>query len=158
MPSPTSAPLHACPVAEGVRFQIGTATAFAVRKESKDVALRIRREYHPLRDAMERLPFVRGIVRLAGGAMDFLDAVSESAQLFPQQIVKGSRGEQRFAQLFRLDATGMVATGSALMILLLLGGLVLGGPWALARWVLPMWSCPAPASTPWRAPPACWAG
>ena len=44
--------IHASPVAEGVRFRIGSATAFAVRKENKDVALRIRREYHPVYDAM----------------------------------------------------------------------------------------------------------
>ena len=131
--------IHASPVAEGVRFQIGSATAFAVRKENKDVALRIRREYHPARDAMERLPFVRGIVRLAGGAADFLDGVSESAQLMPQRIVKGSRFEQRFAELFRIQPTAMIATGSAIVILLLLGGLFLVGPWALARYVLPLY-------------------
>ena len=50
-------PVHASPVAEGVRIQVGDATAFAVRQESKDVALRLRREYHPARDAMERVPF-----------------------------------------------------------------------------------------------------
>ena len=131
--------IHASPVAEGVRFQIGSATAFAVRKENKDVALRIRREYHPARDAMERLPFVRGIVRLAGGAADFLDGVSESAQLMPQRIVKGSRFEQRFAELFRIQPMAMIATGSAIVILLLLGGLFLVGPWALARYVLPLY-------------------
>lgn len=137
--------IHASPVAEGVRFQVGSATAFAVRKENKDVALRIRREYHPVRDAMERIPFLRGIVRLAGSAFDFLDGVSESAQLMPQQIVKGRRGEQRFAELFRIDPSAMVATGSALAILFLLGGLVIAGPWALARWVLPLLELSRPA-------------
>lgn len=138
MTNNTASPVHASPVAEGVRFQIGNATAFAVRKESKDVALRIRREYHPVRDAMERVPFLRGIVRLAGCAADFLDGVSESAQLSPQQIVKGSRGEQRFAELFRIRPTSLVAAGSALVILLMLAGLVLAGPWALTRFVLPL--------------------
>lgn len=137
--------VHASPVVEGVRFQIGSATAFAVRKENKDVALRIRREYHPARDAMERVPFLRGIVRLVGGTADFLDGVSESGQLMPQQIVKGRRGEQRFAELFWLRPTSLVAAGSAIAMLILLGGLVIAGPWALARWVLPMFELSRPA-------------
>ncbi len=137
--------IHASPVAEGVRFQVGSATAFAVRKENKDVALRIRREYHPARDGMERVPFLRGIVRLAGGAFDFLDGVSESGQLMPQRIVKGRRGEQRFAELFRISPSALVAAGSALAILFLLGGLVIAGPWALARWVLPLLELSRPA-------------
>jgi len=137
--------LHASPVAEGVRFQIGSATAFAVRKESKDIALRIRREYHPAREAMERVPFVRGIVRLICGTADFLDGVSESAQLMPQQIVKGTRFEQRFAELFRVNPTVFVATLSGIAALLLLAALVILGPWALAKYVLPLYELPRPA-------------
>lgn len=137
--------IHASPVAEGVRFQIGSATAFAVRKESKDVALRIRREYHPARDAMERIPFLRGIVRLVGGVADFLDGVFESAQLEPQAIVKGSRAEQRFSELFRIRPTSLVAVGSGIVILLLLGGLALVGPWALVKYVLPRFELSRPA-------------
>ena len=128
MSSNTNPPVHATPVAEGVRIQIGSATAFAVRQESKDVALRLRREYHPVRDTLERIPFLRGIVRLLGSAADFLDGVSESAQLTPQKIVKGTRFEQRFAELFRIRPTSLVAAGSALAILFLLGGLVIAGP------------------------------
>lgn len=138
-------PIHASPVAEGVRFQIGSAAAYAVRRENKDISLRIRREYHTARDAMERIPFVRGIVRLVGGVADFLDGVAESAQLEPQPIVKGSRFEQRFSELFRIRPTSLVATGSALVIIVLLAGLVLVGPWALVRWVLPQWELPRPA-------------
>lgn len=134
--------IHASPVAEGVRFQVGSATAFAVRKENKDVALRLRREFHPVRDAMERIPFLRGIVRLVGGAADFLDGVAESAQLMPQQIVKGSRFEQRFAELFRGNSVSFVAAGSAFVILLLLGALVGAGPWALVKFVLPRYVLP----------------
>ena len=137
--------IHASPVAEGVRFQIGSATAFAVRKENKDVALRLRREFHPMRDGMERIPFLRGIVRLVGGTLDFLDGVAESAQLMPQQIVRGSRFEQRFAELFRANSTNLVATGSAFVILLMLVGLVGWGPWALVKYVLPRFELPRPA-------------
>ena len=137
MPNNATINIHAVPVAEGVRIRVGNATAFAVRQESKDVALRLRREYHPARDAMERIPFLRGILRLVLAPADFLDGVSESSQLMPQQIVKGSRFEQRFAELFRIRPTSLVATGSALAILLLIGGLVIAGPWALVKWVLP---------------------
>lgn len=137
MPNNDTTSIHATPVAEGVRIQVGNATAFAVRQESKDVALRLRREYHPVRDAMERIPFLRGILRLVLSVADFLDGVAESAQLMPQQIVRGTRFEQRFAELFRIRPTSLVAVGSALAILLLIGGLVIVGPWALVKWVLP---------------------
>ena len=135
-------PVHASPVAEGVRIQIGSATAFAVRKDTKDVALRIRRERRPLRDSMERVPFVRGMVRLVGGVADFLDGVWESADLEPQQITRGRRGEQRFAELFRIRPASLVGFGSAAAAILLLVGLVLLAPWALERWTL------APADLP----------
>lgn len=137
MPNNDTQKIHAVPVAEGVRIQVGNATAFAVRQDSKDVALRLRREYHPARDAMERIPFLRGIVRLVGSAFGFLDGTAESAQLMPQHIVKGTRFEQRFARLFRIRPTSLVAALSTLAILLLVGGLVIAGPWALAKWALP---------------------
>ena len=139
--------IHACPVAEGVRFQIGSATAFAVRRESKDISLRIRREYHTVRDTMERIPFLRGILRLVNGTADFIDGVAESAQLDPQRIVKGSRFEQRFAELFRVRPTSLVAAGSGIAIIVLLVGLVLLGPWALAKWVFPRWELPRSSMT-----------
>ena len=137
MPNNDNLSVHTTPVAEGVRIQVGNATAFAVRQESKDVALRLRREYHPARDAMERIPFLRGIVRLITSVADFLDGVSESAQLMPQQIVKGTRFEQRFATLFRIHPTSLVASLSILAVLFLIGGLVIAGPWALVKFVLP---------------------
>lgn len=129
--------IHASPVAEGTRVQIGSATAFAVRRENKDISLRIRREYHNARNAMERIPFLRGILRLVGSVADFLDGVAESAQLEPQSIVKGSRFEQRFSELFRVNPTSFVAAGSGIAIVILIAGLFLVGPWALVRWVLP---------------------
>lgn len=137
MPNNDNPSIHTTPVAEGVRIQVGSATAFAVRQDSKDVALRLRREYHPARDAMERIPFLRGIVRLFTSVADFLDGVSESAQLMPQQIVKGTRFEQRFATLFRIHPTSLVASISILAVLFLIGGLVIAGPWALTKFVLP---------------------
>jgi len=63
----------------------------------------------------------------------------------PQQIVKGTRFEQRFAELFRIRPTSLVAAGSVLAILLLIGGLVIAGPWALAKWALPALELSRPA-------------
>ena len=137
--------IWASPVAEGVRFRIGSATAFAVRKDNKDVALRIRREYHPAREAMERIPFVRGIVRLAGGTADFLDGVLESAELHPQQIARGRRFEQRFAELFRVNPVSFIAAGSAIVAIVLLVGLLLVAPWAVDRFLLPQFELTRPA-------------
>ena len=128
--------IHTSPVAEGVRVQAGDIVAFAVRKDNKDVALRIRGESHPLRRAAERIPFLRGMARLVGGIYDFLDGVLESQELEPQQITRGRKGEQRFAELFRIRPTDLVAAGSALVMILLLG-LVWAVPWALERFVLP---------------------
>ena len=131
--------IAACPVAEGVRVRSGSAVAFAVRKESKDVALRIRREFHPVRAALARIPFLRGMVRLIGSILDFLDGVMESDELQPQQIAKGSKGEQRFAELFRVRPTSLVAAGSALVIVAVLA-LVWAVPFALERFVLPRYA------------------
>ena len=128
--------IHSSPVAEGVRIQVGNAIAFAVRKENKDVALRIRREVHPVRAAMSRIPFLRGMERLVGGIADLLDGILESEELEPQEIAKGSRGEQRFAELFRIRPTSLVAAGSALAAVLLLA-LVWAVPWSLERFALP---------------------
>ena len=137
MPNNDNLSVHTTPVAEGVRIQVGSVTAFAVRQDSTDAALRLRREYHPARATMERIPFLRGIVRLITSVADFLDGVSESAQLMPQQIVKGTRFEQRFATLFRIHPTSLVASLSILAVLFLIGGLVIAGPWALVKFVLP---------------------
>ena len=134
--------IHAAPVAEGARFEIGTATAFAVRQENKDIALRIRRLEHPVRDWVACVPFMRGIARLLGCVFGWADGAFESGELEPQRIVKGSRFEQRFAELFRARPGSLVALGSAILVVLLLGGFLWAVPWALAEFVLrdlPLW-------------------
>ena len=130
-------PVSATPVAEGVRFRVGSATAFAVRRESKDVALRIRRERRPFRQFAEKVPFLRGMIRLVSSVGDLLDGIFESAELDPQRIAKGTRFEQRFAQLFRIHPEGMVAFGSAILILLILASLVAGVPAMVAYYLKP---------------------
>ena len=128
--------IHAAPVAEGARFEIGSATAFAVRQENKDIALRIRRQDRPMRAWVERTPFLRGMARLLRCVFGWADGALESAELEPQRIVKGSRFEQRFATLFRVHPTSLVAFGSAILVILLLVGALWAAPWALAEFVL----------------------
>ncbi len=123
--------IYANPVAEGVRFRIGSATAFAVRNGSKDIAVRLRREYRPMRARLEKIPFLRGILRLFLIVIYFLDGIYESAELEPQRIVRGTRFERKFANLFRIHPMSLVAFGSGLLIPILLIGLILGLPLAV---------------------------
>ena len=124
-------------MAEGARFCVGSATAFAVRRESKDIALRIRRERRPFRDMLERLPFVRGMHRLVGSVAGLLDGISESAELEPQRIAKGTRFEQAFARMFRIHPESLVAFTSAVLIPIILIGLIYALPRAAQVWLLP---------------------
>ena len=128
--------IHACPVAEGARFQLGNATAFAVRRQNKDISVRVRRERHPVRKFWEQVPFVRGIIRLFIALFGFLDSLSESSEMRPQDISRGSRFTQRFSELFRLRASGLVAFSTALSIIAAMLALAVGLPWALEKYVL----------------------
>lgn len=128
--------IYACPVSEGVRFQLGNATAFAVRKQNKDISVRVRRERHPVRKFWEQVPFVRGIIRLFMALFGFLDSISESTEMKPQDVTKVGKGTARFSELFRIRSTSVAAFFTGLGIILTLCALVLGLPWALDRFVL----------------------
>ena len=129
----TMQPISASPVAEGVRFRVGTATAFAVRRENQDVALRIRRERRPLRSMLEKTPFVRGMLRLYTATFGLIDGISESAELKPQPALR--RGA--LARRLHLRVVGPAALLSAVMILLLLAGLMYVMPLAVETYALP---------------------
>lgn len=129
--------ISAATVAEGARFSIGDATAFAVRREEKDIALRIRRERHPLRRTMGEMPFVRGMQRLFLSVFGWLDGMSESWELEPQRIVKGNRLERRISALFQLEPESLTGFLSGLLIPVLLLGFSMGLPLAVQTWVLP---------------------
>lgn len=132
----TSTPVYAAPIAEGTRFSVGSATAFAVRREEKDIALRIRRERRPFRQMMSRVPFARGMQRLWLSTVGLLDGISESAELSPQRIARGTRGERALARLFRTRRQSLIALGSAILIPLILLSLIFGLPLALERFAL----------------------
>ncbi|MBR1561321.1 MAG: DUF1385 domain-containing protein [Clostridia bacterium] len=130
-------PVYAQPVAEGARFCVGSATAFAVRRREKDIALRIRRERRPLRRAVSRMPFARGMQRLLLCTFGLIDGLSESAELDPQHIARGTRPERSFARLFRLTPEGLVGFLSGIMIPILLVAFLCGVPLAVEKLVLP---------------------
>lgn len=129
--------LSAAPVAEGVRFTIGTATAFAVRRDSKDIALRIRRERRPLRAAMARIPFVRGMLRLWQGLFGLMDGISESGELQPQRISRGNRLERRMAELFQFHPESLVGLLSGVASVACLLVMICALPLAVQSWILP---------------------
>ena len=129
--------IHASPVAEGVRFTVGSAVVFAVRRRSKDIALRIRRERRPLRQAIGRTPFVRGMQRLVLSTLGLLDGISESSELEPQQAVHTTRPERAFARLFQVSPEGLVGFLSGAAIVILLPLLIWLLPMASYRWLLP---------------------
>jgi len=128
--------IFACPVAEGVRFQLGNATAFAVRRQNKEISVRVRRERHSVRHFWQQVPFVRGIIRLFIVLFGFLDSLSESSEMKPQDISKGSPATQRFADLFRIRSTQLVAFSTAVLIIVVMLGLTLGLPWAVEEYIL----------------------
>ena len=128
--------IHACPVAEGVRFQLGNATAFAVRRQSKDISVRVRRERHPVRRFWEQVPFARGIIRLFIVLFGFLDSLAESSEMRPQEMCRGSRFTQCFAELFRLRSAGVTAFLTGISIIAIMLGLGVALPWAFENYVL----------------------
>lgn len=129
--------LSAAPVAEGVRFTIGTATAFAVRRDNKDIALRIRRERRPVRAAMANTPFVRGMLRLWQALFGLMDGISESGELQPQRISRGNRLERGMAELFQFHPESLVGLLSGVAAIFCLVIAIWGFPLAVQRWILP---------------------
>lgn len=124
------------PVAEGVRFEYGGATACAVRNDSKDIAVRVRQEGHFLRNLLGRIPLVRGISRLLGAFANFFSGLKESEALKPQEAVRGSASIRQFAKLFRTRPQSISALLSALAIPVILFAMVLGLPALVERLLL----------------------
>jgi len=132
--------IHACPVAEGARFQLGNATAFAVRKQNKDISVRVRRERHPMRRFWEQVPFVRGVIRLFIVLFGFIDSLSESSEMKPQDMARGSMPVRRFAVLFRIRVSSLVAFSTGAAIIAALTLLVALLPWAFGRYLSGLFS------------------
>ena len=138
--------ISANPIAEGVRFTLGGATAYAVRQESKDVALRIRRGGHTARQALARIPFVRGIARFVYGVTDLMGGLAQSADLAPQHITRGCRWEQNLARWMRIRPESLIAFGSGVLAVVILIGLLFALPLGIEKLVyLNPYPLPRPA-------------
>ena len=104
------------PVAEGVRLEVGSYTVFAVRNEQRDIAVRMRREPRGMLRTLLRIPFVRGITRLFRDIIRFFDGVSESSELNPQSIVRGSVPERAVADFLLVKPQAIVSWTTAILI------------------------------------------
>lgn len=123
------------PVAEGVRFEIGETVACAVRNERRDIAVHVRREPHFFRELLCHIPLMRGVVRLFAAIFRFFSGISLSADLHPQQVIRGGSFVRRFAGLFRTTPQTLTSILSGLLIPVILGATALGIP-LLAELVL----------------------
>ena len=120
--------VRATPVAEGVRFEYGTATACAVRNRRRDLTVRVVQRDHTFRNIIERIPFLRGAARLFISVGTLMDGISESARLKPRSAHRGSAFTREFARLFQIRPQSIVAFGSALLMVVLLLALFVGMP------------------------------
>ena len=129
--------IQGVPVAEGVRFRIGTATVCAVRTESRDIAVHVRQQSHFLRRTLGRIPLLRGALRPLWALNDLLGGLNDSAALEPQRAIRGKRISKRFAELFRTHPQTLAAFGSALLLPIIVACTMLGMP-MLVEWLLGM--------------------
>lgn len=134
--------LRGTPVTEGVRLEVGTASACAVRTESRDIAVRVRQSNHIFRGALGWLPFVRGVLRFFGAVGDLVGGIHEAGALGPQQSLHGRGFARRFAGLFRTTPQTMAALGTALMLPLILAATMLGLPYLAERVLTRYWAMP----------------
>ena len=107
------------PVAEGVRLEVGKYTVFAVRNADKDISVRMRREPRVLLRTLMRIPLLRGAVRMLRDIHRFFDGLSESSELEPQQVVRGTGLERSIAKLLGVHPQRIVAWIDAILLLLI---------------------------------------
>lgn len=116
------------PAAEGVRFEVGSATACAVRNRSKDITVRVFQESHAARDFFGHVPFLRGVMRLFNTFGGFFSGLSLSADLKPRAAIRGSAFSQEFARLFSTHPQTIAAILNGLTAPLILIVMMLGLP------------------------------
>ena len=120
------------PVAEGVRFEFGTATAYAVRNTSRDIAVRVRQEDRLARRVLSRIPLLRGIVRLFAALIGLVAYIHESCELEPRRAIRGKGSIKKFAALFQTTPQSIMAVLSAFAIIAVILALMLGLPALIA--------------------------
>lgn len=116
------------PGVEGVKFEYGSATACAVRNETRDITVRVRQENHFFRELVGSFPFVRGVVRLFRTFTTLFRALSETAALRPRTAIRGSSFARTFANLFRTSPLAMAAGFSAVLVPVILAVMMIALP------------------------------
>lgn len=116
------------PAAEGVRFEVGSATACAVRNRRKDITVHVFQKSHGARDFFGHVPFLRGVMRLFNTIGGFFSGLSLSADLKPRAAICGSAFTQEFARLFSTHPQTIAAILNALAVPLILIVMMLGLP------------------------------
>lgn len=119
------------PAAEGVRFEVGSATACAVRNRKKDITVRVFQESHGVRDFFGYIPFLRGVMRLFNAFGGFFSGLTLSAGLKPRAAIRGSAFMQEFARLFSSHPQTVTALINAAAVPLILGVMMIAMPGAV---------------------------
>ena len=104
-----TAVIRAHPVAEGVSIRVGSAEACAVHGRANTIEISVHRVRPSVRDTLERVPLVRGIVRLFAIPSDLFRAMRRGERLRPREICRGSPFVRRFASLFQTTPTKLYA-------------------------------------------------
>lgn len=124
------------PIAEGVRFEQGSVAVYAVRNEDRDVGVRVRSEPHYMRELLEKIPLLRGVVRLLTAVRRFFAGLDLSASLNPQRVVRGSSGLRYLTGLFSTTPQTLAALLSGLLIPVILLTAMVGLPWLVEQGLL----------------------
>ena len=130
------------PVAEGVRFEVGHASACAVRNEQRDISVRVRRRGHFLWELLGRVPLVRGVIRLFAAIGNLLGGIGEAERLKPQSVIRGSAFTRQFAALFRTTPQSLIGLLDGFAIPLILLALVIGLPMLAEQGLLALGDLP----------------
>ena len=118
-------------VAEGVRFEYGDTTATAVRNERGGISVRVRRDSRVLRRAVDRIPLVRGALRIFTGLGDSLSSLADSGRMDPRRAIRGSEYLQVFAHLFSTHPQSLAALANALTMIVITAVWMLLLPWLI---------------------------
>ena len=114
------------PVMEGVDIRVGQADALAVQGRSGNIEISVRHLEATPRDTLERIPLLRGIVRLFAAPMDLFKAMRRGERFKVRDSYRATAFMRRFADLFQTTPTQLSAlTGIVITIVTILAGMLL---------------------------------
>ena len=114
--SSEKASLQLLPAIEGAYVQRGKREAFAVRTKDGSIAVRIARRKR--RSAAERIPLLRGVLRLVRAVRRPLRVYSVSQNMRPQQLTRPSADSAAMARALRLPRLTLTALRCTLVAFL----------------------------------------